>query len=136
MGAGSSGETLKVLVIDDDQIVLDVLRGTLEDMGHEAMTLESALGASAWILQERPDLVLVDLDMPALPGGEWLTLITEDGLVTSDGYDPYFIVLSVSSVEELERVVRDTCAIGYIRKQDGVEAFEAAFEKIVQGLPS
>jgi CheY-like chemotaxis protein len=125
---------LKVLVIDDDSTVLEVVSGTLQDMGHEAATRTSAIGASAWILQERPDLVLVDLNMPVLPGKEWLTLVTQVGLVTGDGYSPHFVVLSSRSIEDLESIVRDTCAIGYIQKQDGVDAFEAAFEKIVQGL--
>jgi len=130
------GGILKVLVIDDDSTVLEVVGGTLENMGHEAATRESAVGASAWILEERPDLVLVDLNMPVLPGEEWLSLITQVGLVTGDGYDPHFVLLSSQSVEELERVVRDTCAVGYIQKQEGAEAFEATFEKIVQGLAS
>ena len=126
---------MKVIAIDDDPIVLEVVRGTLQDMGHEATTRLSAMGASAWILRERPDLVLVDLNMHAIPGDEWLALITREGLVTGDGYQPAFVVFSSRSVEALERVVRETCAVGYIHK-DGPEAFEADFEKIVQGLES
>ena len=125
---------MKVLVIDDDSDVLEVVAGTLQDMGHEATTRESAIGASSWILERRPDLVLVDLNMPGLPGEEWLGLVTHLAPVTG-GYEPYFVVLSSRNVEDLERVVRATCAIGYIQKQEGPDAFEAAFEKIVQGLP-
>ncbi len=127
---------LKVVVIDDDPIVLEVVQGSLQDMGHEVTTRSSAMGASAWILRERPDLVLVDLNMPALPGDEWLGLITEESLAAGGGYEPAFVVFSGRGVEELERVVRETCAVAYIHKQDGPEAFEAAFEKIVQGLGS
>ncbi len=125
---------MKVAIIDDDTIVLEVLRGVLQDMGHEATTRSSAIGASAWILNELPDLVLVDLNMPALSGDEWLGLVTEESLLGRDGYEPVFVVFSSRSVEELEQVVRESCAVGYIRKQDGLEAFEVAFEKIVQGL--
>ncbi len=127
---------MKVLVIDDDSIVLEVVTAALQDMGHEATARASAVGASTWILQERPDLVLVDLNMPTLPGEEWLAQITQVGLMAGDSYAPHFVLLSKRSVEELERVVRDTCAIAYIQKQNGVQAFEAAFEKIVQGLIS
>ena len=127
---------LKVVVIDDDPIVLDVVRGTLRDMGHEVETRASALGAAACVLRERPDLVLVDISMPALPGDEWLGLITEESLTAGGGYEPTFVVFSGKSVEELERVVRETCAVAYIHKQGGPEAFEAAFEKIVQNLGS
>ena len=53
---------MKVAVIDDDPTVLDLMQGILQDMGNEAATRASAVGASAWILRERPDIVLVDLD--------------------------------------------------------------------------
>ena len=108
---------MKVVVIDDDPIVLEVVRGTLEDLGHEVTTRTSAMGASAWILRERPDLVLVDISMPALPGDEWLDLVTENSLAARDGHEPVFVVFSGRSVEQLERVVRETCAVGYIHKQ-------------------
>ncbi len=127
---------MKVLVIDDDPIVLELVRGTLQDMGYEAATRLSALGASAWILRERPDVVLVDINMPALPGDEWLGMITQESLAAGGAYEPVFVVFSGKGVEELERIVRETCAVAYIRKQDGPEAFEATFEKIVQGLGS
>ncbi len=127
---------MKVVVIDDDPIVLEVVRGTLQALGHDVTTRTSAMGACASILRERPDLVLVDLNMPALPGDEWLQLVTEESLATGDGHEPSFVVFSGRSVEELERVVRETCAVGYIVKQEGPEAFEVAFEKIVQGLGS
>ena len=127
---------MKVAVIDDDPIVLEVVGTILHDMGHEVTTRLSALGASAWIVIERPDLVLVDLNMPGLPGDEWLDLITERALLAADGYEPAFVLLSARSVEELERVVRDTCAVGYIHKQDGSQGFEASFNKIVHALGS
>ena len=126
---------MKVVVIDDDPIVLEVVKGTLEDMGHEATTRSSALGASAWILCERPDMVLLDLGMPVLPGDAWLRMITQQGLETADGYQPAFVVFSSRSVEEIERIVSETCAIGYIHK-GGPEAFEAAFAKLADGLGS
>jgi CheY-like chemotaxis protein len=125
---------LKVGLIDDDEIVLALTVRILEDMGHDVTTRSSAMGASNWLLNERPDLVLVDLSMPALPGDEWLGMVMEDSLVTSDGYEPAFAIFSGRDVEELEKVVRETCALGYIRKQGGPEGFERAFEKIVEAM--
>ena len=101
MAAASSEGIMKVLVIDDDSIVLEVVTAALQDMGHEATARASAVGASTWILQERPDLVLVDLNMPTLPGEEWLAQITQVGLMAGDSYAPHFVLLSKRSVEEL-----------------------------------
>ncbi len=127
---------MKVVVIDDDPTVLEVAQATLEQMGHETTTRSSALGASAWILAERPDVVLVDLGMPALPGDEWLRLVTREGLATADGYMPTFVVLSSRPEDELAQVVADTCAVGFIAKQGGPEHFEATFKELVGKVAS
>jgi DNA-binding NarL/FixJ family response regulator len=122
---------LKVVVIDDDPVVLAVVQATLEDMGHEVVTRSTALGASALILRERPEVVLVDLNMAALPGDEWLEVVEEQGLLTRDEYNVAFVVFSSREVEELESIVEKTCAIGYIHKRGGPDAFQAAFEKLL-----
>jgi DNA-binding response OmpR family regulator len=125
---------LKVAVIDDEATVLEVIDSRLQAMGHEVIARSSAMGAAAWLLQERPNLVLVDLSMPALPGDEWLGLITEESLLEGAGDKPAFAVFSGRGVEELERVVRETCAVGYIHKPEGPKGFDLAFEKIVQAM--
>ena len=115
--------------------MLEVVSAILEDMGHDVGKRQSAMGASAWIARERPNLVLVDLTMPALPGDEWFDLITNKTLLATDENMPAFVLLSARSIEELERVVRDTCAVGYIQKGDESQDFEAAFNKVAQSLP-
>jgi DNA-binding response OmpR family regulator len=126
---------LKVAVIDDEATVLEVIDSRLQAMGHEVIARSSAMGAAAWLLQERPNLVLVDLSMPALPGDEWLGLVTKESLLEEEaGYKPAFAVFSGRGVEELERVVRETCAVGYIHKQEGPKGFDLAFERIVQAM--
>jgi two-component system OmpR family response regulator len=125
---------LKVAIIDDEETVLQIIDRRLQTMGHEVITRSSAIGASTWLMQERPDLVLVDLSMPALPGDEWLGLVTEDSLLKDSEYKPAFAVISGRSVEELERVVRETCAVGYIHKTERESGFELAFDKIVQAM--
>jgi DNA-binding NtrC family response regulator len=123
---------LKVAVIDDEATVLEVTDCRLRAMGHEVITRSSAIGAATWLWQERPELVLVDISMPALPGDAWLGLVTEESLLDDAGYEPAFAVYSGRGVEELERVVQETCAVGYIHKQEGPKGFDLAFEKIVE----
>lgn len=59
---------MKVIVIDDSEISLALTMGALETAGIEVVGLTSPLGAAAALAQERPDLVLLDMDMPALSG--------------------------------------------------------------------
>jgi CheY-like chemotaxis protein len=121
---------LHVLVIDDDPIVLDSTSVALSEVGHEVTTLPSAIGASSTVLREKPDVVLVDLQMPSLSGEQWLAFATERGF----DEETAFVILSCAEIDELERLVRDTCAVAYVRKQEGPQAIIEALEKLGDGV--
>jgi CheY-like chemotaxis protein len=57
-----------ILVIDDNAVVLEMTRATLEQAGFRVITRERASGAITAVLQERPDLVLLDVNMPNMTG--------------------------------------------------------------------
>jgi DNA-binding NarL/FixJ family response regulator len=57
-----------ILVVDDNAVVLEVTRSTLEQAGFRVVTLDRASGAVVAVLQERPDLVLLDVNMPNMTG--------------------------------------------------------------------
>ncbi len=58
----------KVMIIDDNEEVLQVTRELLENEGYDVVTHRNALGATSAIRANRPDLVLLDINMPALSG--------------------------------------------------------------------
>ena len=57
-----------VLVIDDNAVVLEATRSTLEQAGFRVVTRDRASGAVVAVLSERPDLVLLDVNMPNMTG--------------------------------------------------------------------
>jgi DNA-binding NarL/FixJ family response regulator len=57
-----------ILVIDDNAVVLEATRSTLEQAGFRVVTLDRASGAVVTVLSERPDLVLLDVNMPNMTG--------------------------------------------------------------------
>lgn len=57
-----------ILVIDDNAVVLEATRATLEQAGFRVVTLDRPGGAVVAVLNERPDLVLVDVNMPNMTG--------------------------------------------------------------------
>jgi DNA-binding NarL/FixJ family response regulator len=57
-----------ILVIDDNAVVLEATRATLEQAGFRVVTLDRANGAVVAVLHERPDLVLLDVNMPNMTG--------------------------------------------------------------------
>lgn len=68
----------KVLVIDDDVLIREVVKATLEHFDFEAVTLESPTQAGAVIRKTKPDLILMDLYMPELNGIELLKTLKDD----------------------------------------------------------
>lgn len=57
-----------VLVVDDEPQLVKVLRGYLEQSGFRVVTAADGPGALAQFRRERPDLVLLDLNLPGLDG--------------------------------------------------------------------
>ena len=62
----------RVLVADDDPDVVRVIRGFLEPRGFEVLEAFDGEEALARVVQDRPGLLLLDLDMPRMDGYEVL----------------------------------------------------------------
>jgi PAS domain S-box-containing protein len=63
-------ESLVVLAVDDDSLVLLNTVALLEDLGHRVFPAESAQDALAMLRRERVDLVITDFAMPNITGVE------------------------------------------------------------------
>jgi DNA-binding response OmpR family regulator len=60
-----------ILVIDDSPTVATSVNGMLSNDGHSVGTVESMLELPRYLRDTPPDLVLLDLEMPGLPGVAW-----------------------------------------------------------------
>ena len=58
----------KILVIDDDISILELVQINLELMGHDVVTSPDGVKGFAFIKQEMPDLVILDVMMPEVDG--------------------------------------------------------------------
>ncbi|HEC97000.1 MAG TPA: response regulator [Nitrospirae bacterium] len=65
---GKGNGSLRILVVDDDAIVVDVFREFLELLGHKATLMCSPLKALDLLVKEKFDFVLVDFRMPEMNG--------------------------------------------------------------------
>ncbi len=64
--------TGRVLVVEDDEAIADVLRRTLRQEGHEVRSAGDGVAALALAEEFVPDLVILDLGLPKLDGSEVL----------------------------------------------------------------
>jgi len=65
----------RILVVDDDHIHLLTTAELLEDEGYEVLVQGSPFGATERIMVTRPDVVLLDVNMPGLSGESLLPLL-------------------------------------------------------------
>ena len=56
---------MKILIVDDDRISCSILSGRLTAVGHKTVSAFDAMSGFTSIMRERPDLVILDLGMPA-----------------------------------------------------------------------
>ena len=67
----------KILIIDDDKYINDMLSEALNDEGYEVLKAYSGTEALLILEKQRPDLVLLDLMLPGLSGEEILPKIKD-----------------------------------------------------------
>jgi two-component system, OmpR family, response regulator MprA len=105
----SDAHTGRVLVVEDDQEIAEVLRRTLRQEGHEVRSAgdgEEALSAASEFM---PDLVILDLGLPKLDGVEVLRRLRVDGDV------PVLILTARSQLDDRVEGL-DTGADDYLVK--------------------
>ncbi len=68
-----------VLIVDDDQKLLKMLRRTLIYEGYDVVTAIDGQGALETIYAQHPDVVILDWMMPELDGLDVLTALRDDG---------------------------------------------------------
>lgn len=59
---------MKVLVVDQDRVTADVVAYALEREGHQVVQAHDGLSALERWAAERPDLLIMDVDLPGLDG--------------------------------------------------------------------
>jgi DNA-binding response OmpR family regulator len=116
----------RILVVDDDVVVLEVTRERLEAAGFSVVTRTSALGTSAFIRKEKPDFVLLDVNMPGL-SGDALAKLIKDG-----DFRPRIIFHSSQGRDALAVLARKCGAIGVIEKTDDDDDFRAQLDGCIR----
>lgn len=103
-------EQFKVLVVDDDDTLLQLLTETVQTMGCEAVSARSGRDALDIISERKYDIVVTDLKMPGMDGLELLGEIKK--------IDKDVVVIMVTGYATLETAVKaiEKGAYDYIAK--------------------
>ena len=70
--------TKKILVADDNRVSRELIREVLEDATQKVLEAENGEDALEKVINEKPDVVLLDIQMPVFDGYEVLRRIRSD----------------------------------------------------------
>lgn len=68
----------KIVVVEDEADLREILVDELEDMGHEIVQANDGEEGLTVILDQNPDLILADINMPKLNGRELRQRLVQD----------------------------------------------------------
>lgn len=105
-------ETGKILIVDDDELLAEVATEYLLGEGFQVSSVSNGAQAIDAIAREKPDLVLMDIQMPVLDGFK-----TTERLRQSFDFDELPIVM-MTALDDMESVSRayDVGATDFIAK--------------------
>ena len=110
----------KILVVDDDPVVLKALFLALRSRGYEMFAAFDGPEAFSIARQEKPDLILLDIFFPpdaAQSGNTWDAFLIIDWLQRSSvGYGIPILIISVAEPVEFRERCLAAGAAGYFQK--------------------
>ena len=114
--------TLHILVVDDHRELRETLALILQDEGYHVTTAGNGRQALAILEENRPDLVLTDLEMPLLDGEGLLQQVRERA--------PGQAVVVMSGRGAALRAARTVAADAYLEKPFDVETLLTTLARV------
>jgi response regulator NasT len=111
----------KILVVDDDLVVLATINLGLRRAGYEVFQVDGGEPALGIARRERPDLALLDISMPGLNGIEVARVLKREIKVP-------FIFLTALSDKDIVAEAAQTGALGYLVKPLEISRIVPAIE--------
>jgi CheY-like chemotaxis protein len=68
----------RILIVDDTPSLLDLIRSCLEEEGYSVRTCLESRNAVRMAIEERPDVIMLDIVMPEVSGWEVLAALRAD----------------------------------------------------------
>ena len=100
----------KILIVDDEPDIVEVLADRLEASGFDVRTVHNARDCYAAVAEDAPDLILLDIQMPDIGGMEALADLKKNHPEVP------VLMISASSVPEVAQEAIRGGAEGFVLK--------------------
>jgi two-component system OmpR family response regulator len=111
--------TPKILLVDDDPLVVEAMTAYFETVGIDVLTYSSVFEIPFLIGRERPEVVLLDISMPVLDGAKIMQSLAERVRQSTN-----FILFSGRSRRELAVMTEQLGAVDCISKAEDMASIE------------
>ena len=117
---------MKILLLEDDVILQDILEEFLLEIGYEVESFYNGEKALDAIGANNYDMLLLDVNVPNIDGFEILSYLRDIGNTT-----PAIYITSLASIDDLKKGF-DLGADDYLRKPFDLQELQARIERIVK----
>jgi len=100
----------RILVVDDDDSIRELLRLHLSSAGYEVQAAPDAIAAGYLVLKSPPDLIITDVNMPHMNGFEFVAALKSDPSL------PSIPIIFLTSIEDGDARGKELGAVGYVTK--------------------
>ncbi len=118
----------KVLIVDDDPSLTELLVDTLEVIGYESLSASSAREALDLIRSQSFSLVITDINMPEMSGIELLQEIKK-----VDAHMPVMLITGIGT-DSLKQEAFEFGADGFLSKPFRIGKIEAEIGNLLKGI--
>jgi len=108
--APAAGEGTTILVVDDAKSVREMLLLRLSSAGYRVLLAEDAVVAAARVLESRPDIIILDVQMPYMSGYEFMAALRADPSTRS------IPVVLLTATPDVAVHARELGAVAYLHK--------------------
>ena len=121
----------RILVIEDTEDNRQIIRDLLSSAGYEMIEAVDGIEGVAVAERERPDLILMDIQLPGVSGLEVTKWIKEDAELCSIP----IIAVTAFAMRGDEETFRQGGCDGYIAKPISVDKFLEVVEQFLSAVP-
>lgn len=118
----------RILVVDDDSAVLDFWKAKLAAR-YDVLTTSSPESVLAMARREKPQLILCDVDMPDVDGGDISSALFADNELRDI---PVLFLTGLVGPEELKRLAGQLGGRAAVSKSEPVDAILSRIESLLE----
>lgn len=120
----------KILVIDDDHVMHDLARAHLKNSGYQISSAYDGVSGLQLLLQERPDLVLLDYMMPHMNGEAVFLEMTRNEKYREVRETPVIMLTARDAREHLKTEMLERGVSAYLQKPFGLRELTNVIENV------